>query len=139
MSASTWASSPASHATSAPSTSAPMTVAPSERKSAAVALPMPEPAPVTIATLPSSRMLRELDERDRAVVDFVRPVREPEGANSRPAGCERRVLTNASGAERLHRVINHLERHVRRLDLDHRDLGLGGLVAGFVHQVRRLE
>ena len=36
----------------APVRSAPITVAPSARNSSTVALPIPEPAPVTIATLP---------------------------------------------------------------------------------------
>src|SRR3546814_7316434 len=40
---------------------------------------------------------------------------------------------------RLDRVVDDLERHVRRLHLDHRDLGGGGLVADLVHHVGGLE
>ena len=49
------------------------------------------------------------------------------------------ILADARPTMRLDRVVDDLQRHVRRLDLDHRDLALGGLVAGLVHHVRGLQ
>ena len=65
----------------------------------------------------------------------------------RSAACARRRRSSASGkssadaaaAVHLHRPVDHLAGHVRRHHLDHRDLGLGGLVAGHVHHPRRLQ
>ena len=39
----------------------------------------------------------------------------------------------------LHGPVDHLQRHARGHDLDHRDLGLRGLVAGHVHDPRGLQ
>src|SRR3546814_14549235 len=45
------------------------------------------------------------------------------------------VLGHAGAAMRLDRIVDDLQRHVRRLNLDHRDLGRRSLVADLVHHV----
>src|SRR5688500_18864673 len=127
---STSASDPAStETTSTPSArSAATTVAPSKRNRSAVASPMPEAAPVIIATLPSSRgMLGELQLGYGAVVNLVGSVGEPKRAYACPACRKRRILADACRTKGLHRVVDDLQCHARRLHLDHRNLGLGGL------------
>src|ERR671913_1167908 len=139
---STSASEPAStDMMSTPSVrSAATTVAPSERNRSAVASPIPEAAPVIIATLPSSRgMFGELQPGDRTIVHLIGPVGEPQRPDAGPACGKRRVLTDSGRAERLHRIVDDLQCHARRLHLDHRDLGFGFLVARLVHQVGGLE
>jgi hypothetical protein len=58
----------------------------------------------------------------------------------RPRLGERRVLGHPGAAEGLDGPVDDGERHVRRDDLDHRDLGLGGLVAdlSIIHAALRV-
>src|SRR5215211_5828143 len=120
--------------------SAAITVAPSERNRSTVASPIPEAAPVMIATLPSSRgMFGELQPGNGTIVHLVGPIGEPQRADACPACRKRRVLTDSGRTARLHRIVDDLQRHARRLHLDHRDLGLRGLVARLVHQVGGFE
>ena len=82
---------------------------------------------------------REFQPRDRAVVDLVRPVGEAQRAHVRVGAGEIEIVGDAAAAMRLDRVVDDLERHARRGDLDHRDLELGGLRADLVHHVGGLQ
>ena len=70
---------------------------------------------------------------------LVRTVRQPQRADMGVGVGETRIVGHAGAAERLDRVVDDLQRHVRRGDLDHCDLKLRGLVADLVHHVRGLE
>ena len=83
--------------------------------------------------------LSEFELRDRLAVHFVRAVGEPERARVRPGRGEEEVVADAGRAVRLDGAVDDAQRHVRRDDLDHRDLGARGLVADGVHHVRRLQ
>ena len=72
-------------------------------------------------------------------MDFVRTVGDAQRALAGVHLGETEVLRNTAAAVGLDRIVDDLERHVGRLDLDHRDLGLGGLVADLVHHVSGLE
>ena len=84
-------------------------------------------------------VLGELHVRDRAGVDFVRPVGEPQGALVGIGRGEAVVLRHAAAAMRLDGIVDDLQGHVGRLHLDHRDFLLGRLVADLVHHVGGLE
>ena len=84
-------------------------------------------------------MLGICHPRDAARMHLVRTIGQPQRADARPHVRERRVLADACAAERLNGIVDDLQRHLRRLDLDHRDLGLGFLVADPVHHVGGLE
>ena len=84
-------------------------------------------------------MLGKLDPGDGAVVDFVGAVRQAQRSDSRPALRQLEILRNARPAMGLDGVVDDPQRHVGGVDLDHRDLGGGGLVAGLVHHVGGLE
>ena len=49
------------------------------------------------------------------------------------------VVRHAAAAMRLDGIVDDLERHIGRLDLDHGDFLLGALVADLVHHVGGLE
>ena len=50
---------------------------------------------------------------------LIRPIRYPDRPHLRPHIRQRRILTHALCTIRLHRAINHIQRHIR-----HQDLGL---------------
>ena len=69
----------------------------------------------------------------------IGPVDNPDGPDVRPETRQRRVLTDPFAAVRLHRAIDHRQRHVRRQDLGLRDLGERGLGALLVDLRRGVE
>src|SRR5947209_4729736 len=115
------------------------------------AMPLPMvPAPMTttarsfasgppIASAPQCGPLGELDLGDRVAMHLVGPVDDAHRALVRIGLGEPEVGTDAGGAVRLDRPVDHLARDVGSHHLDHRDLRLGGLVAGHVHHMRGLQ
>lgn len=83
-------------------------------------------------------MLSKLESSIGTAVDFVRAIRKTHGSYGGIIACES-SLGNAGTAESLYRLINDLECHSRRGDLDHSDLELVGFVADPIHHVGGLE
>ena len=74
----------------------------------------------------------------RSDSDAPRPARRPSAdARARVRVGEPEVLGDAGAAVRLDRPVDHPAGHVRRHDLDHRDLRARRLVAALVHHVAR--
>src|SRR5262245_11346076 len=129
------------------------TFAPASAKCRAIALPMPRPPPVTIATLPCNEietlmefysrlrsvMFFQFEFGDRLQVHFVGSVGQSQRARHRPRGSETKIGTHAGPTVRLDRSIDDPQRHVRRYDLDHGDFGSRLFVADRVHELRGLE
>src|SRR3984893_17780497 len=74
-----------------------------------------------------------------AFMALVRPVRQPQRANTGIGLGEPRLVGDTGPAVRLNRVVDDLQRHVGGRHLDHGDLELRGLVADLVHHVGGLE
>ncbi len=72
-------------------------------------------------------------------MDLVRTVGKAQGADAGIGLGEARVVGNAAAAPGLDRIVDDLQRHVRRRHLDHGDFELRGLVADLVHHVGGLE
>src|SRR5215211_7692970 len=64
----------------------------------------------------------QLPQRDHHLVHLVRPVGDPQPAALAPHRRERNVVGHPESAVHLHRAVEHLLVHLRRHDLDHRDL-----------------
>mmetsp|Transcript_8030 Transcript_8030/g.15497 ORF Transcript_8030/g.15497 Transcript_8030/m.15497 type:complete len:498 (+) Transcript_8030:657-2150(+) len=75
----------------------------------------------------------------RVAMHLVRAVGQAQGALVGPHHGQRGVVGHAHAAEDLDGPVDDLQRHIGRDDLDHRDLGLGDLVAHGVHHVGGLE
>ena len=84
-------------------------------------------------------MLGELDFRHRLAVHLVGPVGEAQRARMRVGEGEVEILADAGAAADLDGAVDHLQRDVRRHDLDHRDLGPRRLVADLVHHARGVQ
>src|SRR4029078_3927059 len=80
----------------------------------------------TLALDPLS--LPQLDAGDGALVDLVRAVDDAHDARAGPGVGEAEILADAGAAMRLDRAVDHVQHHLRRHHLDHRDLGLRRLV-----------
>ncbi|ACG79582.1 regulatory protein, TetR [Phenylobacterium zucineum HLK1] len=80
-----------------------------------------------------------LQPGDGAVVDLVGTVGQPQGPLVGVGARQAEVVGDPGPAVRLDGIVDHLQRHGRRLDLDHGDLQSGDLVAGLVHHVGRLQ
>ncbi len=66
-------------------------------------------------------------------MDFIRSVGETQYARHRIGRSQTEVIAGATTTVSLNRSIDDLAGHVRHRHLDHRDLGLGDLVANGVH------
>src|SRR5438874_8706551 len=77
----------------------------------------------------SLTVLVEFQPGDGAAMDLVGAVGEPQGANRRISARQPGILRYACAAERLDRVVDDFQCHLRRGDLDHCDLALSRLVA----------
>src|SRR3954469_18751735 len=64
-----------------------------------------------------------------AVMHLVRTIREAERPDMGIILCQAGLVGDAAAAVSLDRIVDDPQRHVRGGDLDHRDLGLRGLVA----------
>src|SRR5262245_14608462 len=97
------------------------TFAPASAKCRAIALPMPRPPPVTIATLPCnemetlmefysrlrSLMFSQLQFGDRFQVHFVGPVGQTKRARHRPSGGQAKIGAHAGPAVGLDRAVDY--------------------------------
>src|SRR6186713_3024424 len=74
-------------------------------------------------------ILPNLKSGNGAIVHLVRTVGETQRANARVVLGKAGFVGDARAAKSLDRLVDDLQRHVGRCDLDHGDLGLRGLVA----------
>src|SRR5690606_1194087 len=87
----------------------------------------------------AGRGLAQLQLGDRLAMHLIRTVGHAQRARHGPAMGQAEIVAEAGRAVHLDGAIHHLERHVRRHDLDHGDLGARRLVADAVHRLGRLQ
>src|SRR5712692_8994008 len=84
-------------------------------------------------------VLPQLELSNRFAVNFIRTVCQPQRSSAGPRRGKLELLRNAAPAASLNRAVDHSQSHVRRDDLDHRDLSPRSFVADGVHHMSRFQ
>src|SRR6185312_7619435 len=84
-------------------------------------------------------ILAQFQPTDLVAMYLVGSIGETQRPRMSIGAGEAEIVRHAAGAVNLNRPVDDLAQHVRRRDLDHRDLGARALVADRVHEIGRLQ